>query len=127
MTYVAAGLLLIGSLLSAMAALGILRFPDVYTRLHAASKAGPLGAGLILLAVAFAAAMDLLTMTIPNRIALAMLGAFLPAALVAGLGPMEIAAHIGAALYHHVVLKDDVLRRMLPRRAAQTNAPQATV
>lgn len=56
MTYVAAGLLLIGSLLSAVAALGILRFPDVYTRLHAASKAGPLGAGLILLAVAFAAA-----------------------------------------------------------------------
>ncbi|MGE3476924.1 MAG: cytochrome b [Rhodospirillaceae bacterium] len=25
-------------------------------------------------------------------------------------------AHIGAALYHHIVLKDDVLTRMLPRR-----------
>lgn len=49
MTYLAAALLLVGSLLSAEAALGILRFPDVYTRLHAASKAGPLGAGLILL------------------------------------------------------------------------------
>ena len=56
MTYVAAALLLAGSLLSAIAGLGILRFPDVYTRLHAASKAGPLGAGLILLAVAFMAA-----------------------------------------------------------------------
>ncbi len=55
MIYVAAILLLVGSLLSAVAALGILRFPDVYTRLHAASKAGPLGAGLILLAVGFAA------------------------------------------------------------------------
>ena len=55
MSYLAAGLLLIGSLLSAVAALGILRFPDVYTRLHAASKAGPLGAGLILLGVAFVA------------------------------------------------------------------------
>ncbi len=54
MTYVAAVLLLVGSVLSAVAALGILRFPDVYTRLHAASKAGPLGAGLILLGVAFA-------------------------------------------------------------------------
>jgi len=54
MTYVAAVLLVIGSLFCALAALGILRFPDVYTRLHAASKAGPLGAGLILLAVAFA-------------------------------------------------------------------------
>lgn len=54
MTYVAAVLLLVGSVFSAIAALGILRFPDVYTRLHAASKAGPLGAGLILLAVGFA-------------------------------------------------------------------------
>lgn len=26
-----------------------------------------------------------------------------------------LAAHIAAALYHHIVLKDDVLRRMLPR------------
>lgn len=56
MIYVAAVLLLAGSLLSAIAALGIVRFPDVYTRLHAASKAGPLGAGLILLAVAFMSA-----------------------------------------------------------------------
>jgi multicomponent Na+:H+ antiporter subunit G len=55
MTYVAAALLLLGSLFCAVAALGILRFPDVYTRLHAASKAGPLGAGLILLAVGLSA------------------------------------------------------------------------
>ena len=47
-------LLVCGSVFCAIAALGILRFPDVYTRLHAASKAGPLGAGLILLAVATA-------------------------------------------------------------------------
>jgi multicomponent Na+:H+ antiporter subunit G len=52
--YAAAVLLVVGSLLSAVAALGILRFPDVYTRLHAASKAGPLGAGLILLGLAVA-------------------------------------------------------------------------
>jgi len=55
MSYLAVVLLGLGSLLTAVAALGILRFPDVYTRLHAASKAGPLGAGLILLGVAFAA------------------------------------------------------------------------
>jgi len=54
MIYIAVVLLLIGSVFSAVAALGILRFPDVYTRLHAASKAGPLGAGIILLAVGFA-------------------------------------------------------------------------
>lgn len=54
MIHVAAVLLIAGSLLSAVAVLGILRFPDVYTRLHAAAKAGPLGAGLILVGVAFA-------------------------------------------------------------------------
>jgi multicomponent Na+:H+ antiporter subunit G len=54
MIYISAALMLCGSLLSALAALGILRFPDLFTRLHAASKAGPLGAGLILLGVAFA-------------------------------------------------------------------------
>lgn len=55
MIYVSMVLIVCGSLLSALAALGILRFPDIYTRLHAASKAGPLGAGLVLLGVGFAA------------------------------------------------------------------------
>jgi multicomponent Na+:H+ antiporter subunit G len=55
MIYLAAAFLLLGSCFSALAVLGILRFPDVYTRLHAASKAGALGAGLILVGVAFAA------------------------------------------------------------------------
>src|SRR5690606_8353132 len=47
-------LVLIGALFSALAALGVLRFPDIYTRMHAASKAGPLGAGLILLGAGLA-------------------------------------------------------------------------
>lgn len=48
----AALLLVVGSLFSVLGALGILRLPDLYTRMHAASKAGTLGAGLIFLAVA---------------------------------------------------------------------------
>ncbi|WP_434064244.1 monovalent cation/H(+) antiporter subunit G [Pararhizobium gei] len=48
---IAVGTLLIaGSLFSLLAALGILRFPDLYTRMHAASKAGTIGSGLLLLA-----------------------------------------------------------------------------
>ena len=47
-------LLLIGSMFAALGALGILRFPDLYTRLHAASKAGPIGVGLILLGAGLA-------------------------------------------------------------------------
>jgi multicomponent Na+:H+ antiporter subunit G len=42
----------IGSLFGLLAAVGIVRFPDLYTRLHAASKAGAVGTGLILLALA---------------------------------------------------------------------------
>jgi multicomponent Na+:H+ antiporter subunit G len=44
--------LLLGALLTLVAALGLLRLPDLYTRMHAASKAGAAGSGLLLLAVA---------------------------------------------------------------------------
>jgi len=50
--YAAALLLVVGALFGLIAAVGVLRLPDLYTRLHAASKAGAVGAGLILLAVA---------------------------------------------------------------------------
>lgn len=51
--YIAGALIVAGGLFAALAAVGILRLPDLYTRMHAASKAGVVGAGLILLAVAF--------------------------------------------------------------------------
>lgn len=44
--------LLIGSVFMLLAAVGVLRLPDLYTRMHAASKAGAVGGGLILIAVA---------------------------------------------------------------------------
>jgi prepilin peptidase CpaA len=47
-------------------------------------------------AVAFAAAMDLFTMTIPNRLSAAMCLAFFPLAWMAGLGLWEVAAHVSA-------------------------------
>ncbi|MEO8683863.1 MAG: monovalent cation/H(+) antiporter subunit G [Devosia sp.] len=50
--YAGSLLLLAGSLFGLIAALGVLRLPDLYTRLHAASKAGAVGGGMILLAVA---------------------------------------------------------------------------
>jgi multicomponent Na+:H+ antiporter subunit G len=49
MSLLGAVLMLIGSLFCLLSAVGILRFPDLYTRLHAAAKAGTLGAGLLLL------------------------------------------------------------------------------
>jgi multicomponent Na+:H+ antiporter subunit G len=54
MTVASAILVIIGAIFCFLAALGVLRFPDVYTRTHAASKAGALGAGLILLGAGMA-------------------------------------------------------------------------
>lgn len=45
--------MLIGSLFIFIAAIGILRMPDLLMRMHAATKAGTLGAGLILIGVMF--------------------------------------------------------------------------
>jgi prepilin peptidase CpaA len=49
-------------------------------------------------AVALAAALDLFTMKIPNRISVVMVLAFLPLGLAAGLGPWEFLDHVGAGL-----------------------------
>lgn len=45
-------LVLLGAFFALVAAIGILRMPDLLMRMHAATKAGTLGAGLLLLAVA---------------------------------------------------------------------------
>jgi multicomponent Na+:H+ antiporter subunit G len=50
--WITAFLLISGSFFSFVAALGMLRLPDTLTRMHAATKAGTLGTGLILIAVA---------------------------------------------------------------------------
>lgn len=49
-TLLVAVLLVVGAIFSLLAAIGIIRFPDLYTRMHAASKAGTIGSGLLLLA-----------------------------------------------------------------------------
>jgi multicomponent Na+:H+ antiporter subunit G len=50
---VIAGLLILaGSVFSLTAALGLIRLPDLYTRMHAASKAGTLGSCVMLIALA---------------------------------------------------------------------------
>ncbi len=46
-------LVLAGSLFYLLACLGLLRLPDTFTRLHAASMASTFGIGFLLLAVAF--------------------------------------------------------------------------
>jgi multicomponent Na+:H+ antiporter subunit G len=49
-----AALMIVGSLFCLVAAVGMLRLPDTLIRMHAATKAGTLGAGCILAAEAVA-------------------------------------------------------------------------
>ena len=50
--YLGGILLVAGAIFTLLAAVGVIRLPDLYTRMHAASKAGAVGGGLVLLAVA---------------------------------------------------------------------------
>ena len=46
----AAVMMILGTFLTVVACVGLLRFPDVYCRMHAAGKAGTLGVSLLILA-----------------------------------------------------------------------------
>jgi multicomponent Na+:H+ antiporter subunit G len=50
--YAGCVVLILGAVFTLIAAIGVVRLPDLYTRMHAASKAGAVGGGLVLLAVA---------------------------------------------------------------------------
>ena len=54
--------IVVGSMFSLIASIGLLRLQDLYLRMHAASKAGTLGSGLMLFALAiYAAELSVLT------------------------------------------------------------------
>ncbi|MBC2595263.1 monovalent cation/H(+) antiporter subunit G [Ruficoccus amylovorans] len=53
-TVIASFCLLVGGFFSLVAALGLYRFPDFYSRIHAATKASTFGLGFSALAVALA-------------------------------------------------------------------------
>jgi multicomponent Na+:H+ antiporter subunit G len=52
MSIVVAVLMVLGAFFAFVAALGVNRMPDFYMRMHAATKAGAFGAGLMVLAAA---------------------------------------------------------------------------
>ncbi|MCB1423364.1 MAG: monovalent cation/H(+) antiporter subunit G [Nitratireductor sp.] len=49
---VAGILVIVGAFFALVAAVGLIRLPDVYSRMHAASKAGTVGSGLMMIALA---------------------------------------------------------------------------
>lgn len=50
--YVVGVLCVVGAFFVLVAAIGVLRLDDLYMRMHAASKAGTLGSGVLLIAIA---------------------------------------------------------------------------
>lgn len=74
-------LLCLGTLFTLIASLGILRMPDLYTRMHAATKAGTVGLASLLLAVAIA----IPDVTVISRVIGTMLFIFITAPVAAHL------------------------------------------
>ncbi|RYZ03826.1 MAG: hypothetical protein EON61_15245 [Alphaproteobacteria bacterium] len=56
------GFVVVGVALSVLGAFGILKFPDVYTRIHAASITDTAGASLVLLGLCLIAGLSLVTL-----------------------------------------------------------------
>ena len=54
------GLIILGSVSMLIGGIGVLRFPDVYTRMHAASITDTMGAGALLLGLAVQAGFSLI-------------------------------------------------------------------
>lgn len=55
MDYIAGILVIIGGFFALVASMGLIRLPDLYSRTHAASKAGTVGSGLMMIALAVTA------------------------------------------------------------------------
>lgn len=96
---IAGAAVLVGALLALLGAVGLVRFPDVFTRMHAATKSASLGVILTTLAAAlevdtFAAAMVLVLVT-----------AFL-----------LLSAPLGASLLARAAYYDPATPRLLPER-----------
>ena len=59
-------LLLIGALFTFLAAAGLLRMPDIFTKMHAVSKAGAFGGSLLLITAIFTFGTDKLLLILAN-------------------------------------------------------------
>jgi len=59
--WIGGGLVLLGGVFMVIGAVGLIRLPDVFTRMHGASVSDTLGAGLILLGLIFIAGFSLVS------------------------------------------------------------------
>ncbi|HPI49063.1 MAG TPA: monovalent cation/H(+) antiporter subunit G [Hyphomonadaceae bacterium] len=62
LAWIGGGFVVVGVALSVLGAVGVLRFPDVYTRIHAASITDTGGASLVLLGLCLISGFSLVTL-----------------------------------------------------------------
>jgi len=113
-------LLLVGALFVLVAALGLVRLPDLLMRMHAATKAGTLGAGLLLIATAVSSPETSVVARAVATIVFLLLTAPIAAHLIA-----RAAYHTGeAALWEHTCV--DELAAAIEERAPAAPASEKT-
>jgi len=113
-------LLLVGALFVLVAALGLVRLPDLLMRMHAATKAGTLGAGLLLIAIAVSNPETSVVARAVATIVFLLLTAPIAAHLIA-----RAAYHTGeAALWEHTCV--DELAAAIEERAPAAPASEET-
>lgn len=110
--------LLAGSAICLLAALGVLRLPDFFMRMHAATKAGVVGSGLVLISVAIT---DTTAVTW-FKVGAAVLFLLLTTPVAGHL--LGRAAYIGGAPLWAGTVRDD-LSGVLPRGQFDRSAPAA--
>jgi multicomponent Na+:H+ antiporter subunit G len=112
-----------GTFLMFVAAVGLLRFPDLYTRMHAVTKAGTLGVGLMLISAAVALGGGL---SVTARALVALLFVFLTAPVSAHM--IGRAGYLGnVSLWEHTAFDDwdtgyEELRREGEEPPSEANA-----
>ncbi|MBK8907526.1 MAG: monovalent cation/H(+) antiporter subunit G [Rhodospirillales bacterium] len=120
-------LLVAGSGFACIAGIGLVRMPDVYIRMHAATKAGTIGAGLILAAVALHIADTWVVLRVVAAVAFLFITAPVAAHMIA-----RAAYRSGVPLWQGTVInewREDELRRDAvspppPHSHGQTVRPQ---
>jgi multicomponent Na+:H+ antiporter subunit G len=112
-------LIVLGGGFAAIAGLGLLRLPDVLIRMHATTKAGTLGVGLIVLGVSVHFASSLVITKALLIIAFMFLTAPVGAHLIA-----RAAYRRGIRLWGKTLMDDEAMKSSVPPKSAQGKFPE---
>lgn len=113
--WIGGGLVVAGALLALLGAAGVLRFPDVYTRIHAASLTDTGGATLLLLGLGLLAGLS------PEAIKLAFIWAFIMLTTPAAANALANAAYSSG---HKPRIGTFEITRGLSREEADAGGPE---